>query len=155
MARRRTDRTAYWGAFILDWFKYLQDNDLTSSDFKILFFLCEKMNFNDNTAYIRQKNIADDLNMDKGNVSKCIKRLCEKQFIAKTENGFMINPHLFYIGKRNPQDRYYIREEFDGLLNDSQFEQRFYMDEDEYKLEEYPERSNEKLEDYLNNPDLF
>lgn len=136
--RARNVQKVYWGAFILDWFKHLQDNDLTSSDYKVLFYLCEKMNSNENKVYLKQKTLAEVLSMDKGNVSKCIKRLSEKQFIAKVDNGYMINPHLFYIGKR-PEARYELREMFDELLEKKGVECRFYLDEDDYKLREYGE----------------
>ena len=133
--RRNIPTAAYWGAIILDWFKFLQDNDLTSSDYRVLFYLCEKMNFQENQVHIRQKKIAENLNMDKGNVSKCIKRLCEKQFIIKSENGFMINPHLFYVGKSYRHDREALRYSFDNLLQSKGIEPRFYLNEDEYQLE--------------------
>lgn len=137
--RRRTRNVhkVYWGAFILEWFKYLQDIDLTSSDYKVLFYLCEKMNSNENKVYLKQKTLAEALSMDKGNVSKCIKRLSEKQFIVKVDNGYMINPHLFYVGKRNQEDRYELRDMFDELLEKRGVECRFYLDEDYYKLREH------------------
>lgn len=137
MRRARNDQKVYWGAFILEWFKYLQDNDLTSSDYKVLFYLCSEMDSNENKVYLKQKTVAEDLKMDKGNVSKCIKRLCEKQFIAKVDHGYMINPHLFYIGKRYFEARYELREAFDKILKKQGIKSRFYLDEDDYELREY------------------
>ncbi|MEY8742853.1 replication/maintenance protein RepL [Bacillales bacterium AN1005] len=141
MARRNrgNEGKVYWGAIILEWFEHLQDNDLTSADYKVLFFLCQKMNISENIAYVRQKQIAEELNMDKGNVSKCIKRLSEKQFIIKSDMGFMINPNLFYIGKSR-NDRFRLRDNFDILLDEKDIEPRFYLNEDDYILEEYPNR---------------
>lgn len=124
MSRRRI----YWGAFILDWFKYLQDEDLTGSDYKILFFLSEKMHIADNRVMLKQKEIADTLHMDKGNVSKCIKRLCEKQFIVKIPGGFMINPHLFYVGK-SMSDRPLLRKDFDDFIERNNMDPIFEMNE--------------------------
>lgn len=138
----RGNERVYWGAIILKWFEHLQDNDLTSADYKVLFFLCQNMNINENIAYIRQKQIAEDLNMDKGNVSKCIRRLSQKQFIIKSEIGFMINPHLFYVGK-SKGDRFRLRDNFDSLLNEKSIEPRFYLNEDDYKLEESSQRVKE------------
>jgi len=133
---RKSRKGVYWGAFILEWFHFLQESDLRGSDYKILFFLCEVMKPDDNTAYIKQKQMAEQLKMDKGNISKSIKRLCEKQFIVKCQNGYMINPHLFYIGM---QSRFQIRDNFDELLVENNLETRFYLNEDEYKLELYPD----------------
>lgn len=140
MAKRKMGTNVYWGAIILDWFEYLQDADLTSLDYRVLFFLCKRMKHDDNTAYLRQKQISEELNMDKGNISKSIKKLREKQFIIKSPNGFMINPHLFYIGKPTLSSREEIREEFDDLLNKTRLEARFSFNEDDRKLEEYPNR---------------
>lgn len=135
MARRGMRKGVYWGSLVLGWFEHLQDNELTSADYRILFFLCENMKESDNTAYKRQKQIAQELNMDKGNVSKCIKRLSEKQFIAKASNGFMINPHLFYVGKTYKTERALLRNDFESLLSKKNLQSRFSLNEDEHKLE--------------------
>lgn len=107
--------TVYW-ADIVDWFRILQENELTSSDYKVLFYLFEKMSLLGNGVFIRQQQIAEDMNINKGNVSKCIKRLSEKQLIAKTEFGFMINPHLFYVGSEYMHEKDKVRQLFDELL---------------------------------------
>lgn len=130
------NKKVFWGALVLEWFKYLQDADLTSADYKVLFYLCEQMMFEDNTAYLRQKQIAEDLNMNKGNVSKSVKRLLSKQFIAKSKNGFMINPHLFYVGKAVRDDRLELRDRFDNLL---ETDRRFGLNEDDNQLELNPD----------------
>lgn len=132
---RRKERKVYWGAFILEWFEHLQDAELSSSDYRILFFLCQKMKPYDNTIYMRQKQMSEELNMDKGNVSKCIKKLCEKQFIVKITNGFMVNPHLFYVGKGHPGSREELRNNFDEFLYHNKLSPRFYLNELEHKLE--------------------
>lgn len=145
MAKRgRAKSSNYWGAFILEWFFYLQDSDLSSSDYKILFYLCGILKHEDNIAYVKQKQIAENLMMDKGNVSKSIKKLVEKQFIAKSDNGFMINPHLFYVGKRSPETRFFIRDEFDALISG---DRRFNLNEDENKLELNPDNKFEPSSD--------
>ena len=107
--------TVYWGE-IVDWFRILQENELTSSDYKVLFYLFEKMSFQGNEVFIRQQKIAEDMNSNKGNVSKCIKRLSEKQLITKTEFGFMINPHLFYVGSEYMHKKDKDHQLFDELL---------------------------------------
>lgn len=127
-------RRVYWGALILGWFEHLQDADLTGSDYKVLFLLCEKMHFTDNRTLLKQKEISEILHMDKGNVSKCIKRLSNKQFIAKIPGGFMINPHLFYVGK-GPQERQHFREVFDDIIIGNGKTPLFNMDEIDVILE--------------------
>lgn len=131
--RRKKENTVYWGAIVLEWFEYLRKSDMTGSDYKVLFLLCQKMNTTNNTTYIRQKDIAEELSMDKGNISKSITKLSKNQFITKSTNGFMINPHLFYVGSRNRNE---LRYDFDDLIYKNTGEQpRFYLDEDERKLE--------------------
>ena len=95
-----------------NWFKILQENHLTSSDYRVLFYLFVKMNLQENTVLIKQQKIAEQLTLNKGNISKCIKRLSKKQFVVKTADGFMVNPHLFYIGSEYTQ----MRQLFDELL---------------------------------------
>lgn len=136
MARRSryTTRNVYWGAFVLEWFKHLQDARLSAADYRALFYLCENMLPSDNMARVKQKDIAENLNMDKGNVSKCLKKLCAIQFIIKAPDGYMINPHLFYIGG-DPNHRQDLREIFDELLRTLKISPRFNMNEDEHTLE--------------------
>ncbi|PGZ45052.1 MarR family transcriptional regulator [Bacillus anthracis] len=137
MARRRVSIPVYWGTIILDSFKHLQDNDFTGSDYKVLFFLCEHMTKENNHAYMKQKKIASDMKMDKGNISRSIKKLREKQLIVKAESGFMLNPHLFYVGKRDRDSRIKIRNEFDELIRKQGEEPRFNLNEDDYYLEDF------------------
>ncbi|MDQ0253926.1 RIO-like serine/threonine protein kinase [Evansella vedderi] len=129
--RRRGSVKPYWGAFMLDWFKFLQDPQLTSSDYKVLFYLCSQVIPENNNAYVRQKQIAENLRMDKGNVSKSIKRLISKQFIIKSTNGFMINPHLFSIGKVNYRDRESLRETFDDLVSEANMDLKYEANEED------------------------
>lgn len=138
--KRRTGNGVYWGAFVLEWFTHLHSSNLNSTDYRVLFFLCEKMKDDDNTAYLKQKEIAEVLNMDKGNVSKSVKKLREEQFIFKNKNGFMINPHLFYVAKGRSIDRETLRGEFDDLIYKAGLKRKFNMNEDEHRLEEYPDK---------------
>lgn len=141
----------FWGAFVLEWFRELRNSDLNGSDYRILFFLCEIMKIDDNTAYIKQKEIANQLHMDKGNVSKSMKKLRDKQFIVKCENGHMINPHLFYVGKRRKEEREFLRERYDELIVNEKRKLTYYLNEDEHELE-VGDRNNED-ESYLDSDD--
>lgn len=128
--RGRPKDNVYWGAFILKWFELLQASNFTGTDYKVLFFLCSKMDPRTNNIYIKQIQISQELHMDKGNISKAIKKLRDEQFIVKIQNGFMLNPNLFYVGKSRRGDREDIREQFDLLVEHP----RFFMDEDEGQL---------------------
>ncbi|TWT26566.1 winged helix-turn-helix transcriptional regulator [Planomicrobium sp. CPCC 101110] len=141
----------YWGAFALGWFKHLHSSNLNSTDYRVLFLLCEKMKFDDNTAYLKQKEISEALNMDKGNVSKSIKKLREEQFIFKNKNGFMINPHLFYVAKGRSIDREILRDEFDDLIREAGLDRKFNLNEDEHKLEEHPDKWEKSLSESAHN----
>ena len=145
----RERKVIYWGAFILGWFEHLRNSDLTGSDYKILFYLCEKMEFSRNQVVLKQKEISEVLLMDKGNVSKCIRKLCEEQFIAKIPSGFMINPHLFYVGKSYAGDRFSLREDFDDAVRKNGMVPLFEMDESESTLEYGDSASNGWHGDYI------
>lgn len=139
--RGRPKDNVYWGAFILKWFELLQTPNFTGTDYKVLFFLCSKMDPRTNNIYMKQIQIAQELRMDKGNVSKAIKKLRDEQFIAKIQNGFMLNPNLFYVGKARRGDREDIREQFDLLVEHP----RFFMDEDEGQLIDNNDSQNTRI----------
>ncbi|MCA1060294.1 MarR family transcriptional regulator [Rossellomorea aquimaris] len=126
----------------MEWFRELRNSDLGGPDFRVLFFLCENMKQEDNIAYLKQKEIASRLHMDRGNVSKCIKRLYSVQFIAKCENGFMINPHLFSVGHTYRPNREDLREKFNDLLNTAPF---YEVNEDEFILEVHTNDENDEV----------
>lgn len=133
----RKKQTIYWGAITLDTFSHLQDNDLQGADYKVLFLLCHEMMKENNIAYLKQKNISEKLELHKSSISKAIKKLTEKQIIAKVENGFMINPHLFYVGRGKAEYRREIRYEFDSTIIEKNLRPRFEMDEAESELRDY------------------
>jgi hypothetical protein len=135
MPRRRTRQiNFFWGSFVLGWFRELRNSDLGGPDYRVLFYLCEKMKSDDNTAYFKQKELARRLRMDKGNISKSITKLRDNQFIVKCENGYMINPHLFYVGM-NRQLRGFNQDRFDSLLEAENRTPIYFLNEDEYALE--------------------
>ncbi|WP_026572784.1 replication/maintenance protein RepL [Bacillus sp. UNC438CL73TsuS30] len=135
MARGRTRQYQfYWGSFVLGWFREMRNSNLGGPEYRVLFYLCEKMKNEDNIAYIKQKELARRLRMDKGNISKSVKKLRDNQFIAKCEYGYMINPHLFYTGM-NRALRSILRNRFDNLLLADNLEPKYYLNDDEYVLE--------------------
>lgn len=134
MARRkeRYVTNVYWGGFILRFFHYLQDHNLGAIDYRIFFYFCEKMNTDDNLVRKKQITIAGELNIDKANVSRSLKKLCQLQFIAKVKTeGYMVNPHLLYAGNGYTL-RKKLRTDFDALVDSP----RFYMNEDDRILED-------------------
>nr|WP_015085274.1 replication/maintenance protein RepL [Planococcus citreus]AFX82610.1 hypothetical protein [Planococcus citreus] len=153
--KRRGGNGVYWGAFALGWFTHLYNSNLNSTDYRVLFFLCEKMKFDDNTAYLKQTEMSKALNMDTGNVSKSVKKLREEQFVFKKKSGFMINPHLFYVAKSRSIDREELRYEFDDLIRGANLERKFNLNEDEHKLEEYPDKQEKTLSGLSYNQDHF
>ena len=136
----------FWGSFILGWFDQLQDSELNGTDYRTMFYLCEEMNHENNVTYLKQKQIAEHLRTNKGNVSRSITKLKRKQFITKSENGFMINPHLFYVGKNAATLRFRLRDTFDELVYEREGFVRFYMNEDIYELEEKVQTNGDSKE---------
>ncbi len=138
MVRRSSQsKSVYWGAIVLDTFEQLLKAKLCGNDLRVFLYLCSKMLHEDNTCYENQKSISDNLQIHKTSVSKAIKVLVEKQFIAKavSPKRFMINPHLFYIAKKNPVEREDIRARFDKIVRSTNQEPLFYMNEDTNTLE--------------------
>lgn len=128
----------YWGAVVLDWFEELNRLELNRSDYRTLFFIFSQMESQTNTAHIKQIMIAKELKMDKGNVSKSIKNLVSLQFIVRTESGFMVNPHLFYVGKARAEGRALLRKTFDNYVVESGESLIYHMDESEARLVNIP-----------------
>lgn len=126
----------YWGAVVLDSFKYLSSDDLKASDYKTLLYLMSRINYTNNVASVKQKTISEDLKMHKSSISKSISNLENLQYIAKADefSGYMVNPNIFYVGKSNAMERRQIRINFDFLLAQNGFEPRFKMLEYEGKL---------------------
>ncbi|MEK5586660.1 replication/maintenance protein RepL [Paenibacillus sp. FSL P2-0536] len=135
----------YWGAIVFEFFRHLQDHDLSAVDHRILFYMCEKMDTNDNLVHVRQITIARELNIDKANVSRSLKKLCHKQFILKYRSeGYMVNPHLLY-GGNGWKNKDMLRQTFDNLTD----EPRFYLNDDDKILEDSWNTRGEELDDPL------
>ncbi|ARR10788.1 replication/maintenance protein RepL [Paenibacillus bovis] len=125
----------YWGAIVLDFLRILHSDNLSSAEYKIFFFLTDKMSRSDNRVDMKQSVISTYLNMDKATVSKAIKRLCELQWILKLSTGsFMVNPHLIYVGNRGIER---VRDNFDRFLEQKGLPERFEMNDANRELMVY------------------
>lgn len=129
--------SVYWGAIVLSTFELLLKAHLNGNDIRVFLYLCSCMNYQNNICYENQKSISDNLQIHKSSVSKAIKILSEKQFIVKhlSPRGFMINPHLFYIAKRQRNERDVLREDFDNILSGRGLKPRFTLNEELNRLE--------------------
>lgn len=139
MAKQR--KTVYWGAFILDTFDLFLKDDLSRNEYEIFFFLCKNMDTSTNKVFLRQKDILSRLREDhniskaKGTVSKAIKGLLEKQYIAKQVHGigYMINPSMFYTGgKFDLSDKI---QSFNDSLSKQRISPMYELDPDSGKIE--------------------
>jgi len=139
--RKKPRSNNYWGAIILDWFDELNRLNLSRSDYKTMFYILSQIESTNNTAHVKQNEIAKNLGMDKGNVSRSIKNLIDLQFVMKLENGFIVNPHLFYVGKGKTEAREKIRSYFDEILKDAGKSPVYYMDEEQAILDVSSESS--------------
>ena len=80
-----------------------EDTDLTKDALRVLLKLCAKLDF-ENWIYITQTNICNELNIDKGNVSKAIKLLISKGIILQGQKvgrsfAYRLNPDYGWKGK--------------------------------------------------------
>lgn len=129
--------SVYWGAMVLDTFDLLLKAKLNGNDLKVFLYLCSQMNQQNNICYDNQKTISHFLEIHKSSVSKSIKILSKNQFIVKslTPKGFMINPNLFYVSKRNREDRESLRDVFEACLEVIDQKSFFSLNEDFNRLE--------------------
>ncbi len=80
-----------------------EDPDLTKDALRVLLKLCAKLDF-ENWIHITQTNISNELNIDKGNISKAIKLLISKGIILQGPKvgrsfGYRLNPDYGWKGK--------------------------------------------------------
>lgn len=111
-------RQIYWGAIILDGLKYMLKQNLKMSDFQVLIYLMDIMD-NQNRSISSQKELALNLNLNPGTISRAIGRLNNSQLITKIHGGYMINPNFFYVMKNAKYDRIELREKFQATIEEN------------------------------------
>lgn len=80
-----------------------KDPDIGSGALRVFLYLNGRLDF-DNLIAVQQKEIAADLNMDKGSVSRAMKLLLQKQIILRDERlgrlgAYKLNEHYGWKGK--------------------------------------------------------
>lgn len=78
------------------------DEDLVGRPTQVLLYLCSKLNF-ENEILISQKQICDSLHLEKAQVSKIIKLLCDKEILLRGHKigrtcSYRLNPTYGYKG---------------------------------------------------------
>ena len=94
-----------WFAMFQDYALTIAHSNLTGEQFRVLFYLFNKLNF-DNYIRVKQKDIVNELNIKRQNVSRSIKTLKEKDIIYEdpTDKGvYILNPHIGHKGTKNYQ----------------------------------------------------
>ncbi|QCQ04793.1 hypothetical protein FAX13_09270 [Ligilactobacillus animalis] len=76
------------------------DFKLTSSDFRLLFYLLSKIDEDNRATIPTQKIISDEINISVRKISEGLRRLREAKIIVKTVEArtYFINPTFFYTG---------------------------------------------------------
>ena len=87
--------------------RYIAEMDLTGEQSRVLMYLLSKLDY-DNYIRISQTEIADDLHMQKPNVSRAMKRLVERDIVitgplAGRSRTYRLNPRIAHRGARNYQ----------------------------------------------------
>lgn len=80
-----------------------KDKDLKAEHWRVFSYLISQLDF-ENFIQVPQKQIADELGMTKGNVSRTIKSLADKKIIIRGpkvghSSCFRLNPHYGWKGK--------------------------------------------------------
>jgi hypothetical protein len=79
-----------------------------ADDIKLLIKFCEIATFNTGEVLLpapRRKEICEEMNLQSSNMSKCIKRLKEKQLIDGDRGVYVINPKLFWKGTQKEREK--------------------------------------------------
>jgi predicted transcriptional regulator len=79
------------------------DKDITINDFRVLTVLFGRLEY-ENWLYITQQEIADQLGLQRPNVTKCLKKLIDKGIILKGSklgkvNGYRLNAYYGWRGR--------------------------------------------------------
>ena len=99
----RTFGKQRWFALFQDYALRIAHSELTGEQYKVLFYLFNKLDF-DNYIPIKQKDIVDDLKINKQHVSRSVKALKDNDIIyeAPEYKGFYkLNPHVGHKGTMN------------------------------------------------------
>ncbi len=80
------------------------DKDLCGNDMRVFWFLLSKIDY-DNIAIVTQHFIAEKIDIPQANVSRSIKKLCQKHYIEKVivngNNAYSISKHFAVKGERH------------------------------------------------------
>lgn len=92
---------------------------LTSSDFRLLFYLLSKIDEDNRATIPKQKEISMEINLSIRKISEGLRRLQEAKIIAKSDESktYFINPTFFYTGGAQVLDA--KQEDFDSNINPS------------------------------------
>ena len=88
----------------------LAKHDLSSREWRVLAYMMSKLDF-ENFIHVAQADIVDALALDKGNVSKCVKRLIELGIIIKgpkvgRASTFRLSPDFGWKGRIKNLNQY-------------------------------------------------
>lgn len=89
--------------------------NLKQQQYRVLCFLLGLLNY-ENEIHISQKSICEELQMDKGAVSRTISYLSGKDLIRKTKRDgrffYRLNPHVAWKGKEKNRKKIICLEQF-------------------------------------------
>ena len=97
-----------WMATFLDGLRWMAHQNLTGEQWKVFATICSMIDF-DNYIRVNQTALAKELNTDKGNISRSIKKLMDLDIIAEGPRAglyktYMLNPNIGIKGKHK-QDK--------------------------------------------------
>ncbi len=104
------DGKVYCQLFFEDFLNFLEKNQLSINELKVLFSIYKTLNeaneFGNVLLNLNQKDLAEKTKIDASNLNKVIKKLIEKNLLKKENKNIYLNYQYFYRGSQVDYDIY-------------------------------------------------
>lgn len=104
------DGKAYCQLFFEDFLNFLEKNQLSINELKVLFSIYKTLNhaneFGNVLLNLNQKDLAEKTKIDASNLNKVIKKLIEKNLLKKENKNIYLNYQYFWRGSQVDYDIY-------------------------------------------------
>lgn len=104
------DGKVYCQVFFEDFLNFLEKNQLSINELKVLFSIYKTLNeaniYGNVLLNLNQKNLSEKTKIDPSNLNKVIKKLIEKNLLKKDNKDIYLNYQYFFRGSKIDYDLY-------------------------------------------------